>query len=167
MSDEEASDVDFDAESTGSNESDIPDDAPIEEYVQEEEEEEGIPDDVPPTLQVMPSLLSMHPQEKHVGYDEVLYKCTIQRDEYKRIKDPLHTTLPFLSKYEFAKVIGMRAAQIENGAALFVSLEDSVHDPFVIAKEELKQKKIPFILKRPIPNGNIEYWKLSDLDILA
>jgi DNA-directed RNA polymerase I, II, and III subunit RPABC2 len=60
----------------------------------------------------------------------------------------------------------MRAAQIESGAALFIQVDDSVHDPFLIAKEEIKQKKVPFILKRPLPNGNIEYWKLSDLDIL-
>ena len=31
---------------------------------------------------------------------------------------------------------------------------------------ELKEKKIPFIIQRPLPNGNAEYWALEDLEIL-
>ena len=32
--------------------------------------------------------------------------------------------------------------------------------------KELEEKKIPFIIKRPLPNGGCEYWKLADLEIL-
>ena len=28
------------------------------------------------------------------------------------------------------------------------------------------KKKIPFIIKRPIPGGAFEYWKLKDLEII-
>ena len=35
-----------------------------------------------------------------------------------------------------------------------------------IAEEELKQKKIPFIIRRPLPNGASEYWKVKDLEML-
>jgi hypothetical protein len=31
---------------------------------------------------------------------------------------------------------------------------------------EFEAKKIPFILARPLPNGSVEYWHLSDLEIL-
>jgi hypothetical protein len=41
-----------------------------------------------------------------------------------------------------------------------------VHDSYLIAKEELHQKKLPFIIARPIPHGDTEYWKLKDLEIL-
>ena len=164
MSDEEGSDIEVDLESTGSNDSEVPDEAPIEEFVREDEDEEV--EEVPSQLQAPPSLIQIHPQEKRVGYDEVLSKCTLQRNESKQIVDPLHTTLPFLTKYEFSRVVGMRAEQLENGAAAFIPLEDTVHDPYVIAKEEIRQKKVPFIVMRPLPNGNIEYWKLCDLDIL-
>ena len=165
MSDEETSDVEVDFESTGSNDSDVPDEEPIEEFVRDDEDEEI---EEPPTrLDISSTILQIHPQEKRVGYDEVLSKCTIQRNEKQQIVDPLHTTLPFLTKYEYSRVVGMRADQVENGAAPFVVLEDSVHDPYIIAKEEVRQKKIPFIIVRPLPNGNIEYWKLSDLDILV
>jgi DNA-directed RNA polymerase subunit K/omega len=165
MSDEEESDIDVELESTGSNDSDVPDEAPIEEFVREDEDEDV---EAPPSiLEAPPSLIHMHPQERRVGYDEVLSKCTLQRNEHNQIVDPLHTTLPFLTKYEYSRVVGMRAEQLENGAASFIPVEDSVHDPYVIAKEEVRQKKIPFILMRPLPHGNIEYWKLSDLDILV
>ena len=35
-----------------------------------------------------------------------------------------------------------------------------------IALEELKNKVIPLIIERPIPNAGIEKWKLSELEIL-
>ena len=34
------------------------------------------------------------------------------------------------------------------------------------SKVEFEQKKIPFIVRRPLPNGGSEYWKLRDLEIL-
>jgi len=33
--------------------------------------------------------------------------------------------------------------------------------------EEYKQKKIPFIIQRPLPNGGIEMWKFADLEIIT
>jgi DNA-directed RNA polymerase subunit K/omega len=39
-------------------------------------------------------------------------------------------------------------------------------DAYLIALKELEEKKIPFIIKRPLPNGVIEYWRISDLEIL-
>lgn len=165
MSDEEGSDIDVELESTGSNDSEVPDEAPIEEFVREDDEEEEV-DDTPAMLHTPPSLIDMHPQEKRVGFDEVRSKCTLQRNEKGQIVDPLHTTLPFLTKYEYSKIVGMRAEQLENGAVSFIPVDENVHDPYIIAKEEVRQKKIPFIVTRPLPNGNTEYWMLSDLDIL-
>ena len=36
----------------------------------------------------------------------------------------------------------------------------------LIAKKELEKKLLPFIIKRPLPNGECEYWKLKDLEII-
>ena len=30
----------------------------------------------------------------------------------------------------------------------------------------MNKKKIPFIIRRPIPDGTCEYWKLKDLEML-
>jgi DNA-directed RNA polymerase I, II, and III subunit RPABC2 len=39
-------------------------------------------------------------------------------------------------------------------------------DNIEIADMELHQKVIPFIIRRNLPNGDFEYWKLNDLEIL-
>jgi hypothetical protein len=31
-----------------------------------------------------------------------------------------------------------------------------------IAEAELEQRLLPFIVKRPLPNGTCEYWKLEE-----
>ena len=48
-----------------------------------------------------------------------------------------------------------------------VQTEPSVIDGYLIALKEFEEKKIPYIIKRPLPNGGCEYWKLSDLEILV
>ena len=106
---------------------------------------------------------TMHPEEKMIPYEEVLALCTVERNANGNIVDPYHKTIPFLSKYEFTRILGLRATQIEQGGQIFIET-DSI-DPYLIAKEELRQKKIPFIIKRPIP-GSMEYWKVSDLELL-
>ena len=89
------------------------------------------------------------------------------RDENGNIIDPLHKTVPFLTRYEKARILGERAKQINSGAKTFVDLEPNVIDGYVIALKEFEAKKIPFIVKRPLPNGGVEYWRFEDLEVLA
>jgi DNA-directed RNA polymerase I, II, and III subunit RPABC2 len=81
-------------------------------------------------------------------------------------KDPNHTSLPFLTVYERTKILGTRANQIADGARPFIKVPEHVIDPLEIAKIELEQRRLPFVLKRPMPDGTFEYWRLSDLMIL-
>tara|TARA_B100000900_G_C20096563_1_gene520207 strand:- start:1 stop:375 length:375 start_codon:yes stop_codon:yes gene_type:complete len=75
-----------------------------------------------------------------------------------------YITDPCLTKYEKTKVLSERAHQIENGAVLYIQKDNSLTQAYQIALEEFKQKKIPFIICRPLPNaGGYEYWKLNDL----
>ena len=90
----------------------------------------------------------------------------VVRDENGNIIDPLHKTLPFITRYEKARILGERAKQINSGAKPFIELEPNVIDGYVIALKEFDAKNIPFIVKRPLPNGGCEYWKLKDLEIL-
>jgi DNA-directed RNA polymerase I, II, and III subunit RPABC2 len=108
-----------------------------------------------------------HPEMQQLNYSEVELLTTIHRDEEGQIYDPLHRTLPFLTKFEKARVLGERAKQINDGAQPFVKLTTNAIDGYLIALAELEQKSIPFIIKRPLPNGGCEYWKLKDLEILA
>ena len=77
-----------------------------------------------------------------------------------------HTTYPFLTSYEKAAVIGLRANQLSQGIRPFVTVPKQVTDVRQIARLELEQKKIPFIIKRPLPNGTYEYWRLADLMLI-
>jgi len=107
-----------------------------------------------------------HPEMQQLNYSEVELLTTIRRDADGQIYDPLHRTLPFLTKFEKARVLGERAKQINDGAKPFVKLSTNAIDGYLIALAELEQKAIPFIIKRPLPNGGCEYWKLKDLEIL-
>ena len=80
--------------------------------------------------------------------------------------DELHKTIPMLTKYEKTRVLGIRAKQINNGAKPMTKVPDNVMDGYLIALKELEEKIIPVIIRRPLPNGSSEYWKLKDLEII-
>lgn len=105
-----------------------------------------------------------HPETKMHNHDEVKQLAKVVRDEFGNIVDPLHRTLPYLSKYEKTRILGQRARQIEVGATPFVKVPENVIDGYVIAELELREKKLPFILRRPIPGGGFEYWHVRDLE---
>jgi DNA-directed RNA polymerase subunit K/omega len=107
-----------------------------------------------------------HPELQSHNYDEIDIMSRVVRDENGNIIDPLHKTLPFITRYEKARILGERAKQINSGAKPFVELEPNVIDGYVIALKEFDAKKIPFIVKRPLPNGGVEYWKFEDLEVL-
>lgn len=108
-----------------------------------------------------------HPELQCHNYDEVDILTRVVRDEKGVIIDPLHRTLPFITRYEKARIIGERAKQINAGAKPLVELDISVIDGYLIALKEFDEKVIPFIIKRPLPNGGMEYWKFKDLEVLA
>jgi len=107
-----------------------------------------------------------HPEMQSHNYDEVNILSTVVRNENGIIIDPLHKTLPFITKYEKARILGERAKQLNSGAKPFIDVEPTVIDGYLIALKEYEQKKIPFILRRPLPNGGCEYWRMKDLEIL-
>jgi len=101
------------------------------------------------------------------NYDEVLKLAKVVRDERNNIIDDLHKTIPYLTKYEKARILGQRSKQIETGAKPLVKVSENIVDSYIIAELELREKKIPFIIKRPIPGGAFEYWHLKDLEIIG
>lgn len=108
-----------------------------------------------------------HPELHSHNYHEIDILSRVVRDETGQIIDPLHRTLPFITRYEKARILGERAKQINAGGKPLVEVEPTVLDGYLIALKEFDEKKIPFILKRPLPNGGCEYWKFSDLEILS
>jgi DNA-directed RNA polymerase I, II, and III subunit RPABC2 len=80
----------------------------------------------------------------------------MKTDPSKRI------TTPYMTKYERARVLGTRALQIAMCAPLMVE-PDGETDPLQIAMRELKEKKIPMIIRRYLPDGSYEDWSIDEL----
>ncbi|MCQ2819318.1 MAG: DNA-directed RNA polymerase subunit K, partial [archaeon] len=74
-------------------------------------------------------------------------------------------TTEYLTKYEKARVLGARALQISRGAPVMIPLDPGVWDPFEIANKELRAGKIPFIIRRFLPNNKYEDVKVSSLKL--
>ena len=108
-----------------------------------------------------------HPECVIQNYYEIVALSVVVRDKYNNVIDGLHRSCPYLSKFEKTRVLGQRAMQINAGAPAFVKVPENIVDGYLIAEMELAQKKIPFIFRRPLPNGGSEYWKLSDLEDIS
>jgi DNA-directed RNA polymerase I, II, and III subunit RPABC2 len=95
-------------------------------------------------------------------------KSMITRENvYDQVYNQKYRTIDRMTKYEKARIIGVRAAMIADGMGSMVDPGD-LTNPIDIAKKELSENKIPFILRRPIPSRNhkkpnYEYRKVSDL----
>ena len=108
-----------------------------------------------------------HPETKNINYKELLTLSNITKNKKGTIIDPFHKTVPFLTQYEKAKILGQRAKQINHGSMPFVEVPSNIIDGHTIALMELNQQKIPFIIRRPLPNGTSEYWKVKDLKVIS
>lgn len=94
-------------------------------------------------------------------------------------------TTKYMTKYERARVLGTRALQIAMCAPIMVELEGNIKnkqnnvyhskllflfqgetDPLQIAMKELKQKKIPIIIRRFLPDHSYEDWSIDELIIV-
>ena len=154
-----------------------------EEYDEDEAFEEGTVEDVVPTeidedieessyqTQFKENMRNdyvqqFHPEEIHKPFEEIYKLTMITRDKKGNIEDDLHKTYPILSKYEKTRAIGIRVTQLNKGAKPYTETKRNILDNSLIAEKELKEKKLPFIIMRPIPNGICEYWNINDLEQL-
>lgn len=134
------------------------------EYADDELLEEETVVDIKPELK---RLYQQHPECIMDYIEQVIPKIQLQFVPPGGANtDTNHRTYPFLTNFEKTKIIGLRANQISKGSMPFVSVPKHITDVRDIARLELEQKRIPFIVKRPLPNGTFEYWRLCDLLIL-
>lgn len=111
-------------------------------------------------------ILNNHEEDLVQNYAEVLTLSKVVKDQNGNIIDEFHKTNPILTKYEKTRVLGQRTKQLNNGAKPMIKVKENIIDSYLIAEMELKEKKIPFIIRRPLANGYSEYWTLQDLEIL-
>lgn len=116
-------------------------------------------------------LIDFHPETLTNNYAEIQSLVNIVRDDRGIIVDEFHKTLPFLTKYEKTRILGQRTKQLNSGSKPYIDIKDvfdgkRIIDGALIAQKELEWKKIPFIIRRPLPNGSSEYWRLEDLELI-
>ena len=88
-----------------------------------------------------------------ISYDEILEKINNKKKK----------TVPFLNKFEKARLLGVRIQQLSSGAEPKINTT-GFESIIEIVEEELKQRKIPLIIKRNLPNGESEEWKLEEFE---
>lgn len=111
-------------------------------------------------------LTTHHPECRLDSRDEVLNKLPLSHYPPDGRGDSNHKSVPYLTLFEKTKIIGFRANQLAQGARPLVKFPEHMTDVLEIARLELEQKRLPYILKRPMPDGNFEYWRLADLIVI-
>lgn len=114
------------------------------------------------------NILHLHPGSQYRNYDEIYASSIVTRNENNIIVDALHRAIPMMTKYEKARIIGMRTKQLNKSKKIkpYVQVDRMTMDNSIIAEMELEQKKLPFIIERPIPGGGVEYWNVKDLELI-
>jgi DNA-directed RNA polymerase I, II, and III subunit RPABC2 len=112
-------------------------------------------------------IASFHPESLSYNNEETESMTHVTRNDAGIIIDPFHKTLPFLTKYEKTRILGIRTKQLNEGAKPYVDVNPTIIDGYIIAQLELEHKKLPFIIRRPMPNGSSELWRLQDLEIIC
>jgi DNA-directed RNA polymerase I, II, and III subunit RPABC2 len=98
----------------------------------------------------------LHPEVQSVSRDEI--------DTKNR------TTLPYYTKYEQTALLGVRKQQLADGALPLVDTKEFIpSNPLFleqVAKKEIYERKLPFIIHRRFPSGLSEYWSASELSVM-
>ncbi len=110
------------------------------------------------TTSVSAPILSEHPEVKPIFREEVV----------QQMKEP-RITNGYYTKYEYTALLAMRAQQIAEGAKPLVSLDGlKTSDPMFVwnvAKREIAQQKLPFLVRRQLPDGTSEFWSVTELEM--
>jgi len=106
-------------------------------------------------------IVSVNGEEDDNSIIENIEDSSVFRKNYETLKKT-NISSPFLNKYEITKILCKRCEQLESGCIPLIANYEQYNNVYDIAFEELKNSKIPFILKRFI-NNKYEYFKLEDL----
>ncbi len=98
-----------------------------------------------------------------VGLADAAQAATGEGGKGKSKQDRI--TTPYMTKYERARVLGTRAMQISMNAPTLVAVENET-DPLKIAEKELRERKLPIMIRRYLPDGSYEDWGIDELIIL-
>ena len=110
-------------------------------------------------------------------YAEIDKECEIIRNREIITKDTPHEQVeitskddqiiigpPMLTRFEKARITGARALQLSLGAPVFIEIPKGATTSLEIAMEELKQRVIPIVIKRSLPNMDYQNIALNKFE---
>jgi DNA-directed RNA polymerase I, II, and III subunit RPABC2 len=106
-------------------------------------------------------ITDLNTEDEEKQNDEDSFKLLTYRNVIENIEKKIKKTIPILTKFERAKIVGVRLQQLAYGAKPRVDVSGlkNIHE---IVQKELKERKILFIIRRNLPNGTYEDWKLEE-----
>lgn len=133
-----------------------------EENEEDEENEDNIDEDLEDDLEDEDSESNSESDEEN---DNCLYDyANIDDDDVQDnivINNNDKITKPYISKFERVRMISDRTSQLARGAKSMLKNVKGMN-PEDVALLELKNKVIPLIVERKLPDGSVEKWKVSE-----
>ena len=100
-------------------------------------------------------------------HDSEVVTAEALSEAYSSESPPKLRTVPFVTRFERAAALGLRATMLSDGAPSTLPEADLAgKDVHAIALAEYEQKALPFYFKRRLRNGEFEYVRFSDLEQL-
>jgi DNA-directed RNA polymerase I, II, and III subunit RPABC2 len=119
----------------------------------EEEEDEDVGEDVE------------EGEEKVCFYKHAQSSKEKKEEKVKVVTGKHRVSRATLTKYERARLIGTRACHLSLGSKPMLKNTEGM-SMTEIATLELDNKVIPINIRRPLPNGKVEIWKITELEII-
>ena len=108
-------------------------------------------------------------EENDIEEDATLFDNNIQNIDiisnkmsYNNYYSVLKKTQNRITKFEKAKIIGIRAQMISSGALPCIQIPKGMTHAIDIANLEFNTKKIPLLIRRYTVDNHIEDWRLED-----
>ena len=84
--------------------------------------------------------------------------------EIASVNNQIVTGPPTLTRFEKARIVGARALQLSLGAPIFIEIPKNAKTSLEIAMEELKQRVLPIVIKRTLPNQDYQNIPLENFE---
>ncbi len=99
--------------------------------------------------EVEETIKSTRPEDEVVTYAETEYELR----EVPAQGNKIIIGLPWLTRFERARITGARALQLSLGAPTLIKAPESANTSILLAMEEVKEKALPISIRRVLPNG--------------
>ena len=101
--------------------------------------------------------------DESINYEDIDSNIsTSNKNTYNNYYSHVKKSQNYITKFEKAKIIGIRAQMIASGAVPCVDVPKGVTDALSISYIEYNEKKMPLLIRRKLTDNTIEDWRLED-----